>query len=216
MNIMGGILHKKDIDHIKERYQNRIGEHGLTFNSLNSGSFEKQEIRCKIHSSVIIKDNSSILDIGCGLGYFYEYLHKNEFKFNYTGYDIIPEYVEECKKRFPTSHFECRNILEEGIDGEYDTIVASQVFNNHYNFSDNLTVMKEALSLAYKHTIVSLSIDMLSVYVDYQNPDVYYYSPEEIFKFAKSIAKRVALRHDYRSFEFSIQIFHDEFGDFVL
>jgi len=84
------------------------------------------------------------------------------------------------------------------------------VLNNHYRKSDNMKVMQRALELAFEHTRVSVSVDMLSSYVDFRNPDLFYYSPEEIFRMAKAIAPRVVIRHDYRAFEFCVQLFHEE------
>ena len=103
-----------------------------------------------------------------------------------------------------------RNIFVDGIEGTYDTVVMSQVLNNRYQKSDNLQVMKRALELAFKQTRISVSVDMLSTYVDFRNPDLFYYPPEEIFTIAKAIAPRVSLRHDYRAFEFCLQLFHME------
>ena len=55
-----------------------------------------------------------------------------------------------------------RNIFLEGIAGSYDTVVMSQVLNNRYHKSDNMQVMQRALDLAFQHTRVSVSVDMLS------------------------------------------------------
>ena len=70
--------------------------------------------------------------------------------------------------------------------------------------------MRRALELAFRHSRTSVSVDMLSTYVDFRNPDLYYYSPEDIFRMAKTIAPRVTLRHDYRAFEFCVQLFHQD------
>jgi len=58
-------------------------------------------------------------------------------------------------------------------------------------------------------------VDMMSSYVDYQDPALYYYSPEEIFRFSKTLTRRVMLRHDYRPFEFCIQLFHASVGPYI-
>lgn len=78
-----------------------------------------------------------------------------------------------------------------------------------------MAVMEALLSLAYRHTRVSVSVDMMSTYVDFQDPALFYYPPEEIFRIGKRIARRVLLRHDYRPFEFCIQLFHDGAEGFV-
>lgn len=203
------VLDPEDATYVIERYQKRIAEHGPTFASLNSGSETKQRIRHEVHSSSVRGLKPRILEIGSGLGDFYKYLVQHHFGCSYSGYDIVPEYVEQCRRLYPEAKFERRNVFLDGIDGTYDTIVMSQVLNNRYRKSDNMQVMKHALELAFEHTRVSVSVDMISSYVDFQNPELFYYPPEEVFRIAKSIAPRVLLRHDYRGFEFCIQLFHE-------
>ena len=204
------VLDPDDVTQVVRRYQQRIAEHGTTFASLNSGSLEKQELRHQVHTSALQGSKPSILEVGCGLGDFYQHLRSHKIDCSYRGYDIVPEYIAECRRVYPSAEFELRNIFVDGIDGRYDTLVMSQVLNNRYQKSDNLQVMRRALELAFSHSRISASIDMLSTYVDFRNPDLFYYSPEEIFSIAKSIAPRVAIRHDYRAFEFCVQMFHEE------
>ncbi|MFZ1077872.1 MAG: hypothetical protein WAN47_10635, partial [Nitrosotalea sp.] len=47
-------------------------------------------------------------------------------------------------------------------------------------------------------------------YVDYKDKDIFYTSPEIIFKFAKSLTRRVVLRHDYMPFEFCLYIYKND------
>jgi SAM-dependent methyltransferase len=204
------VLDPDDVSQVIQRYQKRIAEHGATFASLNSGSEEKQAIRQWVHASALHGEQPSILEVGCGLGDFYKYLVRQNRDCSYHGYDIVPEYIAECQRVFPQSKFAVRNIFLDGIDGSYDTVVMSQVLNNRYQKSDNMQVMQRALELAFEHTRVSVSVDMLSTYVDFRNPDLFYYSPEDIFRMAKVIAPRVLIRHDYRAFEFCVQLFHQE------
>jgi len=209
------VLDPEDVTRVLQRYQQRIAEHGPTFASLNSGSEAKQAIRHEVHASALRGVMPSVLEIGCGLGDFYRYLKQHGHDCSYMGYDIVPEYVEQCRRQYPDARFECRNIFVEGIESKFDTVVMSQVFNNRYRKSDNLQVMKRALELAFEHSRVSVSVDMISTYVDFQNPDLFYYPPEKIFQIAKAIAPRVVLRHDYRAFEFCIQLFHSDVEGYV-
>jgi SAM-dependent methyltransferase len=209
------VLDPDDVSRVIQRYQQRIAEHGATFASLNSGSEEKQAIRQWVHASALQGDRPSVLEVGCGLGDFNKYLAAQKRDCAYHGYDIVPEYIAECRREFPQSKFEVRNIFIDGIEGNYDTVVMSQVLNNRYQKSDNMQVMQRALELAFQHTRVSVSVDMLSTYVDFRNPDLFYYSPEDIFRIAKVIAPRVLIRHDYRAFEFCVQLFHLEAEGYV-
>jgi SAM-dependent methyltransferase len=204
------LLHPDDVNHVIERYQKRILEHGVTFASLNSGNEAKQALRHSVHASALRGARPSILEVGCGLGDFYRYVAGRNRDCTYCGYDIVPEYVAECRRMFPEASFEVRNIFLEGIASTYDSIVMSQVLNNRYQKSDNMKVMRRALELAFEHARISVSVDMLSTYVDFRNTELYYYSPEEIFSVAKAIAPRVLIRHDYRAFEFCVQLFREE------
>ncbi|HEY3975004.1 MAG TPA: class I SAM-dependent methyltransferase [Candidatus Sulfotelmatobacter sp.] len=212
---MPQVLDPEDVNQVIQRYRRRIAEHGVTFASLNSGSEEKQAMRQWVHASALRGERPSILEVGCGLGDFYKYLIAQKQDCTYHGYDIVPEYIAQCQSAYPQAthpetRFEVRNIFLDGINGIYDTVLMSQVLNNRYEKSDNMQVMRRALELAFQHTRVSVSVDMLSTYVDFRNPDLFYYSPEEIFSMAKAIAPRVVIRHDYRAFEFCVQLFHQE------
>ena len=209
------VLDPEDVNQVVRRYQKRIAEHGATFASLNSGSEAKQAIRHSVHSSALRGENPSVLEIGCGLADFYKYLLQHERNCSYHGYDIVPEYVAECRRTYADAKFSLRNVFLEGIEGTFDTVVMSQVMNNRYQKSDNMQVMQRALELTFQHTRISVSVDMISTYVDFRNPDLFYYSPEEIFRIAKAISPRVLLRHDYRAFEFSIQMFHEGVEGYV-
>lgn len=209
------ILDSDDVRSVVQRYQQRVVQHGISFDSLNSGSPEKQRIRHTIHASTLQGECPVVLDIGCGLADFYVFLQQQGRPCKYYGYDIVPEYIQSCAERFPEAIFKIHNFIEQGIEEEYDSIVMSQVLNNHFQNSDNIAVMKEALRIAYNATRISVSVDMLSTYVDFQNSEVFYYQPEEIFRFAKSLTPRVCLRHDYRPYEFCIQLFHPEATGFV-
>ena len=209
------VLHPDDVSQVVRRYQQRIAEHGATFASLNSGDEQKQELRHRVLASALRGDCPSILEVGCGLAGFYNHLLRNHRNCSYRGYDIVPEYIAECRRNYPGADFDLRNVFVEGIEGIYDTIVMSQVLNNRYSKSDNTQVMHRALTLAFQHTRVSVAVDMLSTYVEFRNPDLFYYSPEEVFRMAKEIAPRVVIRHDYRAFEFCVQLYHGDVEGYI-
>ena len=205
-------LAEQDVARVIQRYQDRIRQVGVSAGSLNSGSPEKQAVRHAVHAQAFVPEGRSVLDIGCGLADFYRFIKPTGRPVEYTGYDLVPDYVEACRRAHPEASFAVRNIFAEGIDGIFDTVVMSQVFNNRYAHSDNVAVLHTALRLAFEHSRCSVSVDMMSSDVDFQNRDLFYYSPEEMFRFAKTLTRRVVLRHDYRPFEFSLQLYHGNVG----
>lgn len=202
-------ISNKDLDYIKGRYQKRILEHGVGFASMNSGTEEKQKIRHSVHASCI-PESARVLDVGCGIGQFYQHLKGAGFRGHYVGMDIVPEYVEHCKNLYPDATFLQKNIFEAGLDEQYDVIVASQVFNARYSDADNELVLKDFLGIAFRHSRQAVSVDMLTSYADFNVKELFYYTPESVFAHAKSLSRLVSLRHDYLPFEFALQVFHSK------
>jgi SAM-dependent methyltransferase len=196
-----------DAGSIRQWYQDRIKLYGITFESLSAGPLQRERIRHSLHASAMIGPNPAVLDIGCGIGRFYGFLKETGQPCRYTGYDLVPEYLSRCRELYPEITVRERNIPLEPIEGEFDTIVASQVFNHPYSHAPNLEVLQSVLVAAFRACRCSVSIDMLSTYVDYQESHLYYYRPEQVFSMAKAITRRVLLRHDFAPFEFCIQLY---------
>ena len=53
---------------------------------------------------------------------------------------------------------------------------------------------------------------MLSSHVNYQEEHLYYFSPERLFSFAKSLTRFVQVRHDYLPFDFTLYLYKEARG----
>jgi len=77
-----------------------------------------------------IKKNTeaySILDIGCGNGVLYDYLHKNlADSLLYSGIDISENAVEVAKTRFPSSEFNKVDYEYAVVSGRFDVVVFNE------------------------------------------------------------------------------------------
>jgi tRNA G46 methylase TrmB len=205
--MVDSLLHPDDAKLFMQRYA-RMAEQGINETPRRYANEKNQSLRQAVHAMALQGERPSILEVGCGIGSFYKHLMRRERDFLYCGYDVLPENVAECKRNFPLGRFEVRNVFFEGIKGTFDTVVISQLLNNRYQKSDNMKIMHMALELAFKHSRVSASVDMLSDSFQFRNSEWFYYSPMEIFRFAKTITDRVVIRHDYMDSEFCIQLFH--------
>ena len=80
----------------------------------------------KIHKCLdqvkhILKPEYSLLDVGCGRGFVYEYLkHKN-----YQGMDLSSGEIEEARNKFPGGRFDVGDLF--GIEGKWDVVLCSRV-----------------------------------------------------------------------------------------
>ena len=48
----------------------------------------------------IPSNNAKIADLGCGFGDFYKFLKNRNYNYIYRGYDINPEMIDYCKKKY--------------------------------------------------------------------------------------------------------------------
>lgn len=202
-------MNSSDKTKIINRYMKRFKKYGVDIKTLASGNIERQKIRFKIFSEIGDLNGKTLLDLGCGFGDFYQHLKERNISVKYTGIDICPAFIDVCRERFPEADFMVRDIQKEGFNKKYDYIVSSQVFNGKFEVQDNMDVIKNVLEKCYKNCNVATAFDMMTDYVDFKEDKLYYYSPEKIFSYCKSLTKRVLLRHDYPLFEFVVCLYKD-------
>ncbi len=197
-----------DIDYVRSRYLKRIATMGITHDSLNSGTEAKQGIRHGVHAMLVGPDDA-VLDFGCGLGDFYRFIRARGHRGRYVGIDIVPEYVDHCVATFPEARFVLSRTFLDAVVDDYDVVVASQVFNARYPDSDNRQVLETWLRTVFSRARKAVTFDVLSDQADWNVPDLYYYSPLDLFSLAKTLTRFVSLRHDYLPFEFAIHAFRE-------
>ena len=106
-NFFFRLINKKLID----VYKYNIEKYGYSAMGLHWSSKSSQYSRFYfinyLMKKYIKEEDANIADLGCGFGDFYEYLKKNnENKYSYMGYDINPNMIEHCKKKFSSNLFQ--------------------------------------------------------------------------------------------------------------
>jgi SAM-dependent methyltransferase len=203
-------MNANDKDRIIQRYNQRLDLYGYDIRTLASGTEERRLVRFQVLRDVgiALHPECTVLDVGCGFGDFYSFLRKESLPVRYTGYDINPRLIEVARQKYPEAAFEVRDILTEEFD-TFDFIVSSSTFNLALDHEDNYQHMAGVLKTSYSHSTQGVAVDFLSSYVDFKTPEAFHYEPERIFSIAKSITKRVCLRHDYPLFEFCVYLYKD-------
>lgn len=187
------------------RYEERLEKYGVSAKALGWRDEEQQYMRFVALAAIGDLNNCSILDVGCGFGDFYDFLKQKGLNVQYTGYDISSKLVEIARQKHPEATFEVRDILEEESNEKFDYVVSSGIFNAR--LSDNEGFLRRMLKRCFELCNIGAAINMMSSYVDYKQEDLYYYSPESIFAFCKTLTKRATLRHDYMPYEFSVYLY---------
>ena len=179
---------------IEEHYRNLYLKYGEDPASAQYSSKESQYLRFKYLAEIANIKKQTILDFGCGTGAFYDFLIKNKkIPKKYIGIDIVDEFLVHCKKKIPDGLFGKPNEID---NFEYDFGFASGIFNNIRE--NNKEFWRDTVRQMFKRCNKGIAFNMMSLYVDYYDKDLYYESPEEVFKFVKNeITPFVNLRHNY-------------------
>lgn len=190
-----------------KHYQSLLAQHGDSSESLQHFDKTSQSKRFEVLTSHISETNYTLLDIGCGLGHILEYLDEgHRGPTAYLGIDIVPEFIELANKKYASRkgvQFSQINIQTDVMNTSYDHVVICGIFNNI--LTDNWTFIFETLDKAFKLTNTSLSFNLLSTYVDFQAPNLFYADPLRVFDFCKkNLSRKIDIQNAYLLKEGSI------------
>jgi SAM-dependent methyltransferase len=198
---------EKQRDKIADIYSRRVKEHGYSHESVCWGSRNGQQLRFKVLSEIAILDNCSILDVGCGLADFWEYIKKITQNVDYTGIDISSEMIEKAKSQFPSLKLDCIDLLSDATLFQFDYVFASGLFNRLYeNQYETMFALIEKLFSLSKY---GLAFNSLSGWKkeDFQSdfaPDPYH-----IIDFCRTLTPWISCRFDYMPHDFTLYLYQD-------
>jgi ubiquinone/menaquinone biosynthesis C-methylase UbiE len=172
------------------------------------GSADSQEKRFSVLTEIGDLDNDTILDVGCGLGAYFDYIHNAYPNLSYTGVDINLNMIQEAQQKHSDIEFIHTDITSDSHalnDRKFDYVFLSGALNlstdKHHDTIEN--IMKQMFALANK----GVAANFLSLFSDYLTPGEYYCNPENILQTAFSITKKITLRHDYMPHDFTIYLY---------
>ena len=201
-------------NNIKKQYQNSFALHGDSPESILTPKRRNHLRYSVLNSFVDSNEGLRILDYGCGLGYLYSYLTEINTNIDYHGLDIIPEFIETCKGKFPeiSDQFNCIN-EHHCFDQKFDIIFASGVFNlaSHVDEQDSKKHTFERLKFLFEQTNNILVCDFPSEFVDFKQDNSLHYSLSEVSNFTvNQLSRKFMIRHDILPYEFSLIVWKDD------
>jgi ubiquinone/menaquinone biosynthesis C-methylase UbiE len=147
-----------------------IWEHSSTVKELYARRcrLEAEEMTCASQAAELLAPNVSVgdtlLDVGCGSGYFYHSLTKRQIKVDYYGVDASPSLVQIGREIMPSYGLpeeRLQVVRVEDLSGYADHVVCMNVLTNIDNFHRPL---ERILSLARKTVVMRESISDFSNY----------------------------------------------------
>ena len=199
------MISQEEKDEIILRYSKRFKEFGVSPKALGWDK-GRHNLRFAILLEHWNLSEHSILDVGCGLGYMYEFIKREKEELlasiSYTGADINPELIEASRRRFPGVNFITEDLISDGYSERVDFIFASGLHNLRLKNCWEFT--KRSLEMFHETATCGFAVNFLSDRVDFKEPSLNYTDPSKVLDLCYRFSNRVVLRNDYMPYEFSL------------
>ena len=190
---------------IAEYFDAKVDTHGHSRESCGWGSEESQIKRFQVLCDVMPLHGKSILDIGCGPGYFADFLDANDIRARYTGYDISTAMVEVACKRRPELDIRYGNVLTVFPRPCADVVIASGAL---FLLGEEPQKWFECLVRGFFECAEkALAFNCLSAWGNSFEQGEFYPDPLAALEFCRTLSPWVALRHDYHPQDFTIYLY---------
>lgn len=178
-----------------------------------------QNLRFEIISRLFIYEKPgelfTIHEIGSGLAHFYEYmLERKVYSFEYSGSEIVKEFVDYCSNKYTSVNFFLRDLSSELPKERYDYLISSGTFNTILNTeldewqSYIIKIIKNMFNLSKK----GIAVNFLTSYSDNQDTSLYYSDPKKMYDFIqKDLSRFIIIDNSYPLYEYTMIIYKEDY-----
>jgi hypothetical protein len=152
----------------------------------------------------------TVNDLGSGYGAMFRYLdeHYNTRLKHYYGYEISDAMIDACRD-FVTNDDRLEILKTNVPERSADYSFVCGTFNVKFQASDqewDVYVKDMILRLAQQSTR-GFAFNLLTSYVDWKEPHLFYADPARYFDFCKrNVSRKVSLLHDYPLYEWTMVV----------
>ena len=200
------------LDKISNLYSGNLSEHGDQSKAVGWPTSDSQELRFEKLNQVIpeMADSFSVNDYGCGYGAHLEHLLQKKYSVaGYNGYDLSEEMLGKSKERLKNLNIDLKLIHSSKISTPADFTFVSGTFNVRFEstYEQWKKFIEETLNMINGASVRGFSFNLLSKYVDWEEPHLFYGDPCYWFDFCKKhFSSKVSLLHDYPLYEWTILV----------
>lgn len=191
-------------------YEGVLEDKGVRPEGVDWKSRAAQEEAFSIFANAI-PPAASVLDVGCGLAHFGDFLRRIGHTGAYTGIDISEKMVAAARERNPELDVRRLDLLADGgIPPEsYDFVVACGVFTEHFEipFGEFEEFVRRLVARMFEVCRVSAAFNLLTDQVDFRVDRLHYANPVAYLEWARTLTRFVTLRHDYPAYFFTLQLY---------
>jgi SAM-dependent methyltransferase len=161
-------------------------------------------------------NNKRVLDVGCGIGGYWEFLQQKGISCDYTGIDINPHMISKAKDKYPNiehKFFVC-DIIEQKLDESYDFVISNGPLNLKFDDNLNMDMTLQLMKAMYRLANTGCAITMTSALTRKPNNETFYYEPEKILSETFKYCANVKFAHTYLPHDFTVFCYKKDLYDF--
>jgi len=195
----------KSKEMIIENYRKLLMTHG-DGPAVTQNSAEGQRFRADKLMKIGNMSGAKILDLGCGVADLLPALQERFGSVKYTGIDIVPDFIENARIKYPDARFLCADVLSDNVDDVFDYVLLNGVFNNIYPEIDD--VMRRMLRWAFAHALHGLGFNFISDRVNYRDESLAYHDPIAMLRFCMDeLSRNVVMHHHYERCDVAVFVY---------
>jgi len=198
---------------LNEYFSQKLETFGATAKGVDYNGEQAQQTRFAELVKIIQPGKPfTVIDYGCGYGAMFDFLVRQNLRFEYYGVDLIEKMISvgsEIHKENKNAHF----FTNESDLPKTDYLVAAGIFNIKLDSPEDTWQKFICDTLVRMDSLCTMgfSFNMLTKYSDpvrmKERPDLYYGDPAFFFDFCKrNFSLDVALLHDYGLYDFTVLV----------
>lgn len=198
---------------LARHYEACFARHGDTHKGVDWPNAEDARTRYRVMTQVVRdKGPLDIVDLGCGLGHFLDFLRDNgRTDLRYSGLDISPVFIEACRRKYPGVRFDCADVLEnETAMPPADYVVMNGVFTERcgIGYDAMFAFMTAVLTVAFRSARKGIAFNMMSKHVDWERDDLFHVPYDDIARFViGNLSRHHMVRADYGLYEYTVYVY---------
>ena len=185
-------------------FEPRVRQSRYSYRSVGWTSSRNQRLRFRMLCEAGDLEDRSILDVGCGVGHFYEYLKEHVNQFQYRGIDFCEDMVACASTTFPEAHFETQDVLTYAPHECFDYVVGAGIYN--VSTGDNEQVMSRIVEKMYTLCSTAVAVTMTHGR-EFRHTIIHSYSKENMLACAQRLTPHVQIRTGFIPNHFVIYLY---------
>jgi SAM-dependent methyltransferase len=194
-----------DTTRAAQLYNSRFEQFGRDIRTVGWGSEADQRLRFEVLLRGFDPAGKTVLDVGCGLGALVPFLQERCGDFRYLGIDVAERLVADARAAHggPGREFLVGDLFSLELPPADLVLLSGALSLKSEGIED---YARRTLERMFGLAREAACLNFLSKYVDYELEKNQHYQPETVFGWAKQVARKVNLIHDYPLYEFTIQL----------